>query len=157
MVINPNCDYDENIFYISLFKQGSCSGKHEDAVTLLAAKLMSKAPANHPIQRPVISSDRTCSTANTPWLTYEDGELVATNQPFGPKSWQLSKSVLCWLHRNEVNSDQLRWYFKPALRSTFLMSWNISTTYANLVLPGIDETAFGNLIPQFAQSIWVNH
>ena len=37
------------------------------------------------------------------------------------------------------------------------MSWNISTTYANLVLPGIDETAFGNLIPQFAQSIWVNH
>ena len=37
------------------------------------------------------------------------------------------------------------------------MSWNISATYANLVLPGIDETAFGNLIPQFAQSIWVNH
>ena len=86
MVINPNYDSDENTFYISLFKQGSCSGKHGEVVTLLAAKLMSKAPVNHPIQRTVISSDRTCSTANTPWLTYEDGDLVATNQPSGPKS-----------------------------------------------------------------------
>ena len=86
MVINPNYDSDENTFYISLFKQGSCSGKHDEVVALLAAKLMSKARVNHPIQRTVISSDRTCSTANTPWLTYEGGELMAINQPFGLKS-----------------------------------------------------------------------
>ena len=37
------------------------------------------------------------------------------------------------------------------------MSWNISATYASLVLPGINEAAFGNLIPQFSQSIWANY
>jgi hypothetical protein len=79
MVINSDYDSDENTFYISLFKKGICSSNHDKVVTLLAAKLMSKAPMNHPIQRTVISSDRTFSADSIPWLTYKDGELVAAN------------------------------------------------------------------------------
>jgi hypothetical protein len=37
------------------------------------------------------------------------------------------------------------------------MSWNISAIYATLELPGLDQTAFDNLIRQFAQSIWDEH
>ena len=79
MVINPDYDSDENTYYISLFKKGSCSGNHDEVVTLLATKLMSKAPDNHEVQRTLISSERTFSTDSIPWLTYKDGELVATN------------------------------------------------------------------------------
>ena len=76
MVIHPDFDKEEKRAYISLRKIGTCSDKHEQVLTMLATKLMSHAPADYPLQKTVVSSNKSLSTKPSPWMVYRDGKLV---------------------------------------------------------------------------------
>jgi hypothetical protein len=80
MVIHPDYDHKEQTTYISIRQCGKCSDRHDEVVDLLAAKLMSKAPKNYPVQKTVVSSEKTDHSKPSPWFIYQDGQLVETDQ-----------------------------------------------------------------------------
>ena len=78
LVINPDYDHQQKTAYISIRKCGSCSGRHEEMLDLLATKLMSRAPKNYPVQKTVVSSEKADHSKPSPWFIYQDGKLTET-------------------------------------------------------------------------------
>lgn len=81
MVIHPDFDRKEKTTYISLRKSGKCSDSHEEVLDLLAARLLSKAPKNYPVQKTVVSSETTDYSKPSPWFIYKDGHLSKIDDP----------------------------------------------------------------------------